>query len=299
MQKLNYKKGFTLVECVVAMAVLAIMSLLLVMILNVSILAKNENVRLEAELDHQVENLVKDETENEKAYGNNIEFKKSGDSANKFSIPGNDTNGVSANKVVEKVAAGEDKSDISIGKIDYNFDNYFSLLPAPEEIDDSKTPDPTGDKAKTGGQAGEDNVISTVDFSSGGVKITQNTADKEDVDDNTYRITLTLDWSVSSYSPEKAIRIILPIGAKYEKALDETNCIVTNSSLSPYVVRCQSCNGYAGSGDVPGISASPVTSRAKFSFTISKTAYDNYYKYLSAYFENGSDSSKTTTGNLS
>lgn len=45
--KLKSKKGFTLVECVVAMAVLAIMSLLLMMILNVTVMTRNSNMKTE------------------------------------------------------------------------------------------------------------------------------------------------------------------------------------------------------------------------------------------------------------
>ncbi|MDE6579467.1 MAG: type II secretion system GspH family protein, partial [Ruminiclostridium sp.] len=47
MKKLRRKNGFTLVECVVAMAVLAIMSLLLTMILSVTLKTRNSNMQLE------------------------------------------------------------------------------------------------------------------------------------------------------------------------------------------------------------------------------------------------------------
>ena len=57
MKKLRKNSGFTLVECLVAMAVLAIMMLGLLMILNAAVKQRNRNTQQEREIDQQVEQI--------------------------------------------------------------------------------------------------------------------------------------------------------------------------------------------------------------------------------------------------
>ena len=58
MKKLRKNSGFTLVECVVAMAVLAVMTLGLLMILSVTVRQRNQNTQTERDMDYQVEQVV-------------------------------------------------------------------------------------------------------------------------------------------------------------------------------------------------------------------------------------------------
>ena len=58
MKKLLKNSGFTLLECIVAMAVLAVMTLGLLMILNVTVKQRNENSEIERSVDNQAENIV-------------------------------------------------------------------------------------------------------------------------------------------------------------------------------------------------------------------------------------------------
>lgn len=58
MKKLRKNSGFTLIECVVAMAVLAVMTLGLLMILNATVKQRNLNTQMEREVDNQVEKVV-------------------------------------------------------------------------------------------------------------------------------------------------------------------------------------------------------------------------------------------------
>lgn len=58
MKKLRKNSGFTLVECIVAMAVLAVMTLGLMMILSVTVKQRNLNTQMEREVDNQVEKVL-------------------------------------------------------------------------------------------------------------------------------------------------------------------------------------------------------------------------------------------------
>lgn len=98
MKPLKSKKGFTLVECVVAMAVLAIMSLLLTMILSVTLAQRNSNIKSEKEIDKQVENIVGDKgTVETKDISSDIKFFANGAELGDV-IPGN-TDGAKAEKI--------------------------------------------------------------------------------------------------------------------------------------------------------------------------------------------------------
>ena len=61
MRKLRKNGGFTLVECVVAMAVLAVMTLGLMMILSVTVKQRNLNTQKERNIDEQVEQVYVDD----------------------------------------------------------------------------------------------------------------------------------------------------------------------------------------------------------------------------------------------
>lgn len=59
MKKHRKNSGFTLVECVVAMAVLAVMALGLLMILSVTVRQRNANTQIERDVDSQVDKVVR------------------------------------------------------------------------------------------------------------------------------------------------------------------------------------------------------------------------------------------------
>ena len=59
MKKLRKNSGFTIVECVVAMAVLAVMALGLMMILNATVRQRNLNTQLERDVDSQVDKVIR------------------------------------------------------------------------------------------------------------------------------------------------------------------------------------------------------------------------------------------------
>ena len=75
MKKLRKNSGFTLVECIVAMAVLAVMMLGLLMIISVTVRQRNQNTQTERDIDKQVEQLVQGNgTVTESVAGGDIDF---------------------------------------------------------------------------------------------------------------------------------------------------------------------------------------------------------------------------------
>lgn len=289
MKRLKQKKGFTLVECVVAMGVLMIMSLLLTMLLNITLTTRNQNMTLERDIDGQVKNIAANAPDAQLShYDDDIQFSFDGKS---FTIPGNGS-GVSANKKSYE-------HEVEIGVIDYNFDNYFADLPMPEELGGGV--DVTVNRGEIGGKAGEVNLLNSSGASS--VNITPHTTPITGTDDEgnsvTTGYTINLDVSFTAYyvTPERSLKIILPIGAKYIGCSAATNCVVDSSAK--YSVRIQPgtfrFDGGSSSGDgKAGYQEAGVGVSASFSFEISKEDYDNFYQDHGLYF-NGLPSPDGTT----
>lgn len=205
-KKGKFKGGFTLVECVVAMAVLAIMSLLLMMILSVTVNRRNKNMEQERAIDTQVMmleggspivtdavgNIVTDsegnavvitqETEVE-ALDPSVVFEQGTWSE---TMPGNAADGVVANK---KTFIGD---NAIIGKFEYEFDSSIfekSSSPGP-----GPGPGPTPEDPTVGGThitAGPTTTTSVV----GGKKMLTISFTCDNVsDENSYKYTLPAGW---------------------------------------------------------------------------------------------------------
>lgn len=325
MKRLKGKRGFTLVECVVAMAVLMIMSLLLTMLLNITLVTRNQNIEYEKSLDGQVNNIA---AENEGAksspYAEDVEF-SSGDKT--FSIPGN---GNSYSKANKKYYEGENE----IGIVDYNFENYFANLPQPEDLGGGDAGNPTN-RGEIGGKVGETNILNSSGASS--VNITPSTTvnykyqvevDDEgnpkkdasgkpiyakDADGNLipekdaegnpviegYTINMNVGFTAYYVTPERSLKIILPIGAEYVGCSSATDCMVDNSSR--FTVRIQPGGnridgGYSSENGKGGYVEAGRAVSANFSFMISKEDYDNFYQDHGMYFKGSSSPDGTTMG---
>ncbi len=117
--KLKSKKGFTLVECVVAMAVLAIMSLLLMMILNVTVMTRNSNMKTERELDEQVDKIVQSPSDKD-PITQEIKFvqKVGGKEEVIEAIPKHGDEHIKAEKVYD------DGNEAELDALNYDFNDY-------------------------------------------------------------------------------------------------------------------------------------------------------------------------------
>ncbi len=200
--KKNLKKGFTLVECVVAMAILVVMALLLSMLLTATVNLRNHNVKVENQIDDQVEAIAqKDALISEDVDAAKADIK----------IGGKTISGANAKKVYFG-----DSFDVQVGAIDYNIEgvNVGGDEGDPDESETpSETPDDEDDKVKY--------VYGALDIS-GKVKfleIRDNSVNSRGMYPDYDSPVITAVWKVSfnpagTASPGKGLKIVLPTGAK-------------------------------------------------------------------------------------
>lgn len=258
------KKGFTLVECIVAMAVLAIMSLLLTMILSVAVKARNVNMQIEKSIDSQLEKIAGGQAgavSEECNSGIKLE-----NGAWSETIPGNSAAGVSADKKYYE------NEDAEIGFLDYNFDGYdFSKAGGVGHV-----PDPSGGdeekKYKSYGSASIDastkiNITDNTKSISGGTEVCGIAENA----DHTYTVTWTIKTKFTEIAPERAIMLRLPTGAGDIRRVSITD----------------KCDLYLIQRDVIRVGCTKDTTvgdiTAKISFRMSKEdleAYHNVSKYF-------------------
>ncbi|HBH95163.1 MAG TPA: hypothetical protein DDX91_05375 [Ruminococcaceae bacterium] len=240
MKPLKSKKGFTLVECVVAMAVLAIMSLLLTMILSVTLAQRNSNIKSEKEIDKQVENIVGDKgTVETKDISSDIKFFANGAELGDV-IPGN-TDGAKAEKI-------EHQGDgVNFDSLDYDFDSYKKFeniangkIPGGAEDD----PGPGYEKSKCFGALNIDKGEVTVKEKSRMGKRKSDGAIVSVVDGEDYEyyiITWNITFNAKEASDEKSVKLRIPPEGKLSSA-DTVNKVKGNpivDNLSNTAVRIQ------------------------------------------------------------
>lgn len=272
MKKLRRKSGFTLVECIVAMAVLAIMSLLLTMILSVALKIRNENMQLEQDLDKQVEKLASGEGEKEN-YNNGIKF------GDKFTIPGNSDPNVSANKV-----SGD--SD-GISKLEFDFNNYFDAMGDPPKLDGNKDPDKieVGDWEKTAPCFGHVDLKGTVQIIE-----TKNL----DAVTKIYDVTWTVKFTVNSYNAVDSVKITLPIGSDFKSwssvGATDDNQIGYTRKITQYIIMIQP------NGTISGADSEKKEQNVEVAlkFKISEEDYKNNCENLAKYFGVGDFPTQTS-----
>lgn len=253
MKRLKGKKGFTLVECVVAMAVLAIMSMMLTMILNVSLRQRNSNMERDSEIDKQIENIVRDAGDKEeqeidfdiKLYANGIELSDK--------IPGNDTDGAKADKI-------EHKGDsMQMDSLDYDFDNYkkFEEIENGKYGDDGADPGDGYEKSKCYGAVDVENGDVTVtEVSRGGKRKDNGAIDNTVIDGVEYEYYI-VGWRISfntkdenpSNSPEKSVKVRIPKSGKLT-AWDDTMGGAEVDALSDTAVRIQPTSTGVSQNDI-------------------------------------------------
>lgn len=242
MKRLKGKKGFTLVECVVAMAVLAIMSMLLTMILSVTLRQRNSNITLDSEIDKQVENIVagggdsesKDIEVDIKLYANGVELSDK--------IPGN-KDGATAEKIEHK------GDDVNMDSLDYNFDDYKKF----EDISNGKL---DGEAEKPGEGYEASKCFGALDIKDGNVTVaeTSRTEKKDKVtvtekdEDGTekevekeityYIVKWKISFEALETSDEKSVKLRIPKKGKLISWTDITGGAIVDA-LSDTAVRIQ------------------------------------------------------------
>ena len=281
MEQLKNKKGFTLVECIVAMAVLAIMSLMLITILSIAVQQKTTNSVYEREIDEQVENIVKGEGDTEtkkieseiKFYANGIELSEK--------IPSGKDDGVTAENIKHK------GDNVQMDSFNYDFDDYKKF----EDIANGRLP--SGDDGTTGTGYENSKCFGALDIKDGEVTIKESSRTekiekelKEDgeekeptyVEHKYYIITWRVSFETNAWANEKAVKIRIP---KNGKLLEMKNIQgeATLDALSNTVFRIEpTANGY---------------SLNEITFIISEDKIDSY-KNVKNYFTGVGDSNTAT-----
>lgn len=254
MRRFKSKKGFTLVECVVAMAVLAIMSLLLMMILNVTIKARNNNMTMEREIDQQIDQLVK-ATVTAEAQTQQIEFVQDiggGVTSGIEAIPGDGSQGMKAKKVYNE------GYDAELDVLEYDYEDYQKF----KDIANGQVPGsplPAGANLVYGSAAVNSDA-------SGRVSITEMSC--TDNGNGTKTVNMKVSTNVSDASVEAALKIVLPTAAYSIKDVSQINASLV--AISDNVVRIEpSSAGYVES---------------QFSFIINSDSYTNDYECATKFY---------------
>lgn len=247
MKKLSKKSGFTLVECVVAMAILAIMTLMLAMMMNIIVHLRSDNQKVEEGVDEQVEYLVNEQNvATEKIDNGNIDF---GDG---IVIPGDKAN---------KVYFNDPDANVQVGAVKYDFGAIITTTPVTEPDSTTTTTAPSNDIPIN---IGDKRVYGAIEVDSNGVKVTQTNITTTD---NDYIMEWTFEFTATESSEIKALKAAFPIGAELISYKDTfNNCNV--HCLGDRVVRLSPKNNVQN-GSTQNINVT-------IEFKISK---DNYVYY--------------------
>lgn len=201
MKNLRKNSGFTLMECVVAMAVLVVMTLGLLMILNVTVRQRNQNTQLERNVDKQVEDVVNDNlSESQSIAGGDIDF---------------------GGGIVISGAKMEynDEGEVQIGALKYDV-SYVPVDPDDGDGDDGDDDDdedlqPSSIYKVYGASEIQNDVVS----------INEQDTPPVDNGDGTYTVTWRATFTVEgTVSTEKSVKIVYPGSKIVDYDVASGNC---------------------------------------------------------------------------
>lgn len=250
MKKLRKNTGFTLIECVVAMAVLAVMTLGLLMILNVTVKQRNLNMKIENDVDGQVEKLVQEDSVTDVSVANpKIDF------GGGIEISGG-----------KKVYHDDPDAEFQIGALEYDIGSVPSA-PPPSNPGSPAPADPN-DGLGQAYNAENFKVYGAADVS-GKITITESKTPA----DGGYKVTWNVRFTTTSGSREKSVKVVLPRGSCEIKCPTSTNCEAV-AYMDNSTVRIQPANG-SGWGSEKYDNTS-VPTEINITFYISTSDYDTY-----------------------
>ncbi len=294
MKIMKNKKGFTLVECIVAMAVLAIMTLLLSMLLSISLNQRNNNMVLERQIDDEVDKLVSsnDSVKGKTNYKSNIEFKVDDAESPFDKIDSNALN--SSDKLYIK-----NDDEIKLGSVKYDYkEEYFK-----NKVKDGLDHD-NNDFIDT--NTDSERIICAFDGTSGISDITiKEVTGKSSYVGSIYTVYWSVDFSLKKCSPEKAVKITLPSGANYIGVdlmginMNLKNCKIYQNEenqirLQPCSVSPTSWNGviYYNGANENYDEDGDLEVHAEFGFTIPQDMYESYDSLKYFIFQNENEKGK-------
>lgn len=274
MKRLRKNSGFTLVECVVAMAVLAVMMLGLLMIMNITVRQRNLNTTMEQEVDSQVEGLVQGDTSTQTVANGVIDF---GDG---IQIIGG-----------QMVYVDDSDSDVQIGALQYD---VGSSPGSGNPANPGKPGNPAPDLNDILGQAYNYEyfkIYGAADVT-GKVHITENKSGS-----GVYTVTWYVDFKTNSGNQEKAVKVVLPEGSYDVRYPNYSNCLMADMAYS--TVRIQPAvvyNEWSQQVKYDNL-ATPLVSTATITFKISEADYKEY-DCLAYYFTGNGKGSNANDVNV-
>lgn len=183
--KIKSKRGFSLVECVVAIGIFAIMSAMLVMMMGITIKMRTKNMTDEAGIDDQVANIAGQTNLSTDAFSGKIDFGANGE----IEVDGSH---VKANKIYT------DDANMQVGALKYDFTGYAANVIANE-----------------GGESGYGATrIYGADDISGNVAVTC-VSDTHDEAAGIHTIRWRVEYTLNAISDSACTKIVLPIGASF------------------------------------------------------------------------------------
>ncbi len=251
---LKRNKGFTLVECIVAIAIFALMSALVMQILALSIRQYRSNHNVEKDMDNQIQAIVD---------ANNLLDRETTDIAFKFVSASGATNNFTVNDVVVKQ---DSSTDVGMDRLELN------------TFDASISDDPNAaDKDKNNGAG-----MVTADIHTYGTKgITsiyisdQSTPPAEEGSPYNmhFAVKVTDTDSILSKAESNAFKISIPTQAR--------NVVVTVPTTMSYAI--------LGGGSIRFFDKSISSKETSYdgihiTFTLDKEVYDAQYKSFAKYF---------------
>lgn len=197
MKRLHSKRGFTLVECIIAMAILAIMSLLLTMMLGITAKANRANRSAELELDEQVANIAQGNVSSTETISDaDIIFETQQPNETAVAIQGDVAKNVD-----------NDENAIPLGAAEYDYGNYFDELVPDESSDDDDITNGYGSQSSK--------VYGGADLSGNTVYVSEITK-TESAD--SYDVTWRIAYTAEAVATEKSIKFVLPSGSKFKSS---------------------------------------------------------------------------------
>lgn len=192
LKKLKNKRGFSLVECVVAMGVLSVMTLMVTMMLAGAVRMKAQNHERETEIGDQIHALANDDDSLTKEdFNGEIAFYQGG---SKIDAIGNGTGG----EGIEAKRVYDDDATIQIGALDYDFDEYQAKV---EELEFEAI-----------GSEKAQKVYGGADITGSGITITEG----KTLNGGFYDVQWQVKYSLNSVKENETIKIALPDGALFD-----------------------------------------------------------------------------------
>ena len=191
LKKLKDNRGFSLAECVVALGLLSIMSLMVAMVLTGAIRIKNQTMSKEEEIGEQIHAIANDDVGESgmleaTPFDKELAFYNGTDIVDSIA---DEVNKISADRIYDSQAS------MQIGALKYDYGSYQSEI--------KKEQDRASGKELIYGGAKLSHALSV-------------TESEKTENGDFYDVKWVVNFSVGSYAPDESMKIVLPYGSVFD-----------------------------------------------------------------------------------